>query len=116
MGRFIYNAGDVSFPIDDRPLAHLRLVIMTKLRRGEPFMMQVPDPAGIGTRSLWINPSVPVTFSFSGSRAPGLDMQWIDELMNEASSSNGLTFSPEPKYLRAEGAGTPARHGESART
>ncbi|QEW00753.1 ATP-dependent DNA ligase [Microbacterium caowuchunii] len=102
MGRFIYNTGEFSIPIDDRPLAHFRIVFMTKLRRGEPFMFQVPDPTGVGTRSLWVDPAVPVTFAFSGARTPALDMEWIDELMHEASSANGLTFALEP-----------ARRGES---
>jgi len=96
MGRFIYNTGEFSIPIDDRPLAHFRIVFMTKLRRGEPFMFQVPDPTGVGTRSLWVDPAVPVTFAFSGTRAPALDMEWIDKLMHEASSANGLTFALEP--------------------
>lgn len=110
MGKLMYNSGEFPFDIDDRALAHLRVVFMNKLRRGEPFMFQVPDPNGIGTRSVWISAAVPVTFAFSGSRNPVIDMRWVDELMTEANSPNGLTYSSEPDYLKAEQtAETPTR-------
>lgn len=102
MGKLLYNSGEFPFDIDDRALAHLRIVFMNKLRRGEPFMFQVPDPNRIGTRSLWINPAVPVSFQFSGSRSPAIDFRWIDEMMLEANSPNGLTYASEPHYLHEE--------------
>ncbi|WP_223721783.1 ATP-dependent DNA ligase [Microbacterium sp. cx-55] len=102
VGKLLYNSGEFPFDIDDRTLAHLRVVFMNKLRRGEPFMLQVPDPNGIGTRSVWISAGVPVSFQFLGSRAPSIDMRWIDELMTEANSPNGLTCSSEPAYVTAE--------------
>lgn len=41
MGRLIYTQ-DSSYDIDDRILAHLRVVMMNKLRRREGFMLQMP--------------------------------------------------------------------------
>ena len=41
MGRFIYGATSESVEIDDRALAHLRIVVMNKLRRSEAFMFDV---------------------------------------------------------------------------
>jgi hypothetical protein len=98
----LYNAGDSSFDVDDRVLAHLRIVFMNKLRRNEPFMFQIPD-ANVGTRSVWINAAVPLAFSFSGSRAPATDARWIDHLMQEASSPNGLTYEGAPGYDQSAG-------------
>jgi hypothetical protein len=100
MGKLLYNSGEFPFEMDDRVLAHLRVVFMNKLRRGEPFMFQLPDPNRIGTRSLWITAAVSVTFQFSGGHSPAIDMRWIDEMMHEANSPNGLTYSAEPQYLR----------------
>jgi hypothetical protein len=105
VGKLLYNSGEFPFDIDDRVLAHLRIVFMNKLRRGEPFMFQVPDPNGIGTRSVWINAAVPLSFAFSGSRTPSIDYRWVDELMSEANSPNGLTYATHPAYLAVEGHG-----------
>jgi hypothetical protein len=101
MGRLIY-ARELVIEIDDRPLAHLRIVVMTKLRRGEPFMLQLPDPMQMGMRSLWVAPAVPIALVFAGGRVPAIDPHWLDELITEAGSANGLTLpravtSPPPE-------------------
>jgi hypothetical protein len=89
MGRMIY-AREFVFEIDDRPLFHLRIVLMTKLRRSEPFMLDLPD--SVGMRSIWIAPAVSMTLAFSGGRAPVIDLRWVDEMMADASSSRGLSL------------------------
>jgi hypothetical protein len=38
MGRFLYDTMANATDIDDRTLAHLRIVIMNKLRRSESWM------------------------------------------------------------------------------
>lgn len=78
-----------TFDIDDRDLAHLRVVVMNKLRRGESFMLQLPDP-GQGCRSVWLHPGVPLVFHFYGGHAPRLDHVVIDEWMAQASGPDGL--------------------------
>ena len=35
-------------------------------------------------------------FSFHGSRAPALNRDWVQQLMNEANSGRGLSLLPEP--------------------
>ncbi|MCD2168877.1 MULTISPECIES: ATP-dependent DNA ligase [Microbacterium] len=96
MGKLVYNTSGHSFDIEDRTLSHLRVVFMNKLRRGEPFMFHFPMGDGSGTRSLWISPSIPLVFHFYGSRAPQLNRRWIDDLMNEASTPQGLSVVAEP--------------------
>jgi hypothetical protein len=81
-----------TFDIDDRELAHLRVVVMNKLRRGESFMRQVPDP-GHGYRSIWLHPAVPLMFRFYGSRPPKLDHAVIEEWLTQASSPDGLSLT-----------------------
>jgi hypothetical protein len=97
VGKLIYNAQGSSFDIEDRALAHLRIVFMNKLRRGESFMFQYTAGDGSGSRSLWLHPSIPLVFHFYGSRQPALNRRWVDALMLEASSPNGLTLTNEPE-------------------
>ena len=82
--------------MDDRVLAHLRIVFMNKLRRREPFMFTAPPSDGLGPRTLWISPTVPLVFHFYGSRSPVLNRAWIDALMTEAGGPDGLHILPEP--------------------
>jgi hypothetical protein len=96
VGKLVYNALGHSFDIEDRTLSHLRLVFMNKLRRGEPFMFHHVVGDGSGSRSLWIHPSIPLVFHFYGSRPPALNRHWIDDLMRDANSPNGLMVGPEP--------------------
>ena len=69
MGRFIYDTLNNSIDIEDRTLAHLRIVMMNKLRRSESFMFTVDlDSEGISRRSFWMHPSVPLQFAWSRNR------------------------------------------------
>lgn len=96
MGRLVYNSTPQSFDIEDRTLAHLRIVFMNKLRRGEPFFFHVATADGNGLRSIWVHPAVPLVFQFVGGRPPTINMDWVDALMTSANSSYGLTVTPEP--------------------
>ncbi|MFG6402707.1 ATP-dependent DNA ligase [Microbacterium sp. P04] len=102
MGKLIYNAQGGSFDIEDRPLSHLRVVFMNKLRRGESFMFQHVPGDGSGSRSVWVHPSIPLVFHFYGSRPPVLNRRWVDALMLEASGPNGLGPVAEPDADAAE--------------
>ncbi len=94
VGKLVYGSGNRSFDIEDRTLAHLRVVIMNKLRRGEPFMFHHTEPHV--TCSVWMHPAVPMVFHFHGSRQPAVNREWVEALMQEASSANGLRIVPEP--------------------
>jgi hypothetical protein len=97
VGKFIYGVTTTSVEIEDRALAHLRLALMHKLRRAEPFMFDVEVSAseGSGRRSFWIHPGVPLQFQFYGSRTPSINRAWVDELVLAANSAGGLTLKPE---------------------
>ena len=56
MGRFIYDTMSNAIEIDDRTLAHLRIVVMNKMRRSESFMFEFEPGDGSGRRSFWIHP------------------------------------------------------------
>ncbi len=96
MGRFIYDTVANGVDIEDRTLAHLRIVVMNKLRRGESFMFDVEVGDGSGRRSFWMHSSVPLQFHFYGSRQPRINRVWVEEMMLAAGGPNGLWIMPEP--------------------
>jgi hypothetical protein len=97
VGRFIYE-GNVKVDFDDRVLAHLQVVIGTKLRRGEPFYFTWREDASVGDgrTSIWLHPRCSLVYRYFGSRKPRLNRAWIDALAYTANSPNGLHVVPEP--------------------
>lgn len=98
MGKLIYGIPDVSVEFDDRVLAHLKAVIIAKLRRNESFTFTWDTDAehGGGRRSIWLHPSIPLQFEFFGSREPNVNRGWIEELVKSSNSPGGLRVVPEP--------------------
>ena len=98
MGKLAYGAPNWSVEFDDRALAHLRIVILAKLRRNESFSLSwnIESAHGSGRSSIWMHPSIPIQFEFFGSRDPALNRLWIEALMLAANSANGLELTPEP--------------------
>ena len=91
MGYMVYDSStQISF--DDRVLAHLEVVIVSKLRRKESFALSWRESSdnGDGRTTIWIDPSIPLRFRYSGSRAPSLDRDWMERLAAAAASSTGL--------------------------
>lgn len=96
MGFMMYD-GVNEFEFDDRVLAHLKFAIGIKLRRQESFFLNwtnEPDQ-GSGRVSIWISPTIPVMFRFSGSRPPMLNQQWVQLLVDLASTPRGMTVVRE---------------------
>ena len=98
MGTLYYGDSRRAIDIEDRALAHLKLVMINKLRRAEPFAFSWVTPAelGSGRHTIWVHPAIPLEFAFEVSRQPALNRDWIEALSVEASSSTGLTLLPEP--------------------
>lgn len=91
--------GDARDPIhiEDRALAHLKIVIATKLRRNESFTLSWRHPAGEseGRSTIWLHPSIPLRFVFDAPEAPELSRQWIEDLANSANSTGGIMLVEE---------------------
>ncbi len=98
MGKFIYGTPAIAVDFDDRVLAHLKVVMLAKVRRGESFMLNwdYEAAAGSGHSSIWIHPSIPLQFDFLGSREPALNRTWIEELVKLSNTPGGLRIIPEP--------------------
>jgi hypothetical protein len=99
VGKLVYGAPTWTVEFDDRSLAHLRIVMIAKLRRGESFSFSWKYEAahGAGRSSLWVHPAIPLQFEFFGGREPALNRAWIDALMTTANSPAGLELVPEPE-------------------
>ena len=98
MGKFIYGTPSISVDFDDRVLAHLKVVILSKVRRGESFTFswEYTVNAGSGHSSIWIHPAIPLQFDFDGGREPRLNRTWVEELVRLSNSPAGLRVIPEP--------------------
>jgi len=97
MGIIYYGGNAMPIHIEDRALAHLKVVIATKLRRSESFTVswQHPDDHPQGRTTLWLHPSIPLRFVFDEPEPPQLSREWIEELANSAHSSGGITLVSE---------------------
>ena len=97
MGTIYYGGSATPIQIDDRALAHLKVVIATKLRRNESFTVswRHPDDQPRGRSTLWLHPSIPLRFVFDDPEPAELSREWIEELANSANSSGGIMLIAE---------------------
>lgn len=97
MGTLHYGDSDDAIHVEERALAHLKVVIATKLRRQESFTLSWQHADGDVQRrsTIWIHPSIPLRFTFSEPTTPQLNMKWIEALMQSANSSGGITLVDE---------------------
>lgn len=98
LGNFIYGTPSITVEFDDRVLAHLKVVIVSKLRRGESFTFSWENSAesGSGHSSVWLHPAIPMQFEFFGSKEPSLNRAWLEELVQLSNTPAGLRIIPEP--------------------
>jgi len=97
VGTIYYGGSATPIHIDDRALAHLKVVIATKLRRSESFTVtwQHPDDQPRGRSTIWLHPSIPLRFVFDDPEPTELSRSWIEELASSANSSGGITLVAE---------------------
>jgi hypothetical protein len=98
MGTMLYGLPPAEVPMDDRVLAHLKVVIVSKLRRNESFLLswELSEEQGPGRKSVWMHPSIPLQFEFDENKPPTLNTAWLEELARASMSVDGLRIGPEP--------------------
>jgi len=108
MGTFYYGDARFAVPVDDRALAHMRIVVLAKLRRNESFAFSwfKGIDRNSGRSTVWIHAGLTMQFDFAGSREPEINRQWIDDLYASANRTIGMTITPEPRGTPADGAHT----------
>jgi len=97
MGTMYYGGSATPIHIEDRALAHLKVVIAAKLRRGESFTVswRHPDDQPRGRSTIWLHPSIPLRFVFDDPEPAKLSREWLEELANSAHSSGGIMLVSE---------------------
>jgi len=100
MGYLVYDNRE--FLVDDRTLAHLRVVIIDKLRRNESFGMSLPD--GTWFVTIWVSPRSRLQFVFDGDRHPTLNRGWLNTLSDDVGMTGMLNLLSE---TAEEGSPTP---------
>jgi hypothetical protein len=93
MGYLHYGDNAPPIEISDRLLAHLKVVITTKLRRRESFTLTtVHDAAShAGRASIWLQESIPLRFEFDAAEAEELDPAVLRDFAEQATMSGGLS-------------------------
>ncbi|MBO9625960.1 MAG: hypothetical protein J7484_06265 [Microbacterium sp.] len=94
MGMLYYDDAKTPIQIEDLTLAHLKVVIATKLRRNESFTLSWRHPEGspAGRSTIWLHPSIPLRFVFDDPVTPPLQPEWIAAMANSANTSGGITL------------------------
>lgn len=98
MGRLLYANDLAGIEIDDRALAHVKQVVVSKLRLNHSFSFSM-DPGwhpGHERCCLWLNPAIPLRFVFDDDAGPVINRVWIEQLTLSANSPTGLLLTPEP--------------------
>lgn len=105
-----YHDEENPIQIDDLALAHLKVVIATKLRRNESFTLSWRHPEGdpVGRSTIWLHPSIPLRFVFDDPVAPELRPEWITAMASSANSSGGITLLTADMISNDEPADEPA--------
>lgn len=95
MGKLRYDSALPSILIEDVELAHLKVVIGTKLRRQESFMMTWHPPGGDPGRvcSAWIHPAIPLQFAFDAEAIPQVSPGHVAELIKRVNATGDLVLA-----------------------
>lgn len=97
VGTIFYGGSATPIHIEDRAMAHLKVVIATKLRRSESFTVTWTHPPDQppGRTTIWLHPSIPLRFVFDDPEPAELNLDWIRELAQSANSSGGIALIAE---------------------
>jgi len=95
MGTLFY--ADQAIEMDDRTLAHLKVAVVTKLRRGESFTLSWTHAEGepVGRTTIWMHESIPLRFEFGEPQPPQLHREWIEEILRSANTTGGIQLTAE---------------------
>lgn len=94
MGRLRYDGTSEPIHIDDETLAVLKVIIGTKLRRQESFMMTWRPAEGgdPGRVTVWIHPAIPLQFLFTASEPQHIEKRRVEEVMQALNASGELVI------------------------
>jgi hypothetical protein len=91
MGR-LHIGHEASVTLDDELLEHVFAVIVTKLRRHEPVLLEWQDADG-HSEQLLVGTTALVRAELAGPRPDQLDHAWLESIMLAANSNGGISLS-----------------------
>lgn len=91
MGKLFYGTSSAPIEIPDRLLAHVKVVMATKLRRGEAFTLSWTSQTG--RESIWVQQSIPLRFVFSTPEPESLDPEVLSRLAKAANVAGNLALN-----------------------
>ena len=94
MGKLTYGAIQREIQIDDRLLAHLEVVVLSRLRRNNAFALRWAERAddGDSRRTVWVHQASDLYFEYDSPEAPELDRELLDRLAKAADSNTGINL------------------------
>ncbi|MDL5351677.1 hypothetical protein [Microbacterium sp. zg-YB36] len=116
MGTLYYSSASTPVQIEDTLLAHLKVVMATKLRRGESFTLawQHDENSPAGRTTLWLEPSIPLRFVFDDADPAVLDPRRMQSMADEVARTGAITLpplhTPRPERTRQVAGSGPRRH------
>ncbi|MDN3310437.1 hypothetical protein QWJ90_05810 [Microbacterium oryzae] len=93
MGKMFYGMSDQPIEIEDRLLAHVQSVVLTKLRRGESFSLSWQHSQG-GRETIWVHSAIPFRIILDEVEQVPLNREILVRLVEAANSNHGLDLSP----------------------
>jgi hypothetical protein len=87
--------GWMRIELDDDLLAHVALVVFSKLRRKEPLLVSWTDPAGSPAQA-WLHPNSTIVVRHTAGADTTIDRRRAERMMVAANSNWGLRLTPEP--------------------
>ncbi|MCS3842572.1 hypothetical protein [Microbacterium sp. AK031] len=99
MGTLEYNSSRPAINVADETLAHLKVVIGTKLRRHESFMMTwLPDQrSAAGRLTIWMHPSIPLVMEFDDPKMAQIDPKRLERMMEHLNARGELVLDQMPR-------------------
>ena len=94
MGTLHYGATGEAIEMPDRILAHLKVLVTTKLRRNESFSLSWDRfiDGAVERSSIWLHCSIPLQFKTDAEAAKQLDRGYLQQLADQANSSAGVVI------------------------
>jgi hypothetical protein len=121
MAQLVYGAEGEPIQLPEELLAHIKVVMTAKLRRNESFLMTWRHADDAGRSAVWVQPSIPLFFTFDDPEPPALDHALLTRLAAAANSNGGLVLDlrdgvPQQLPVRHAGGagGVPPREAQPA--
>lgn len=95
MGRMFYGMTEQAIEMEDRLLAHVQSVVLTKLRRGESFSISWKHDGEPVRETIWVHSSIPLRIVLDDADAGSIDRDILVRLVEAANSNRGMDLSSE---------------------